>query len=405
MGGIYFCNVFCTSKYLFFLMLRIWFFSCYHEYFLCLVKIFMTSSLSQLAVNQALTIKAPPAIVLRNPHSRRQRTHAIPNDGRYPASKSCQRLLLKGEVCFKTSELLDRLTFLRCYILDPLYGMTMSILDRWRLPLEVCEKVIESIDVSPDGIPIFYYLERQHALASCALVCRSWVPKSRLHLFNRIRLDGRQQSTRFMDSLLRSPWLGEYVQELSISLLHDTSAGWIYAFIQVLFRHLTNLTHLHYWFLPNLHPIFYSISSPSPMTSLSLHGLRSQSFRQILNVVHRYKDLHSLRIDDCEWDSPSSFYSGRTFGLTTLYLDSGSEQCNEDVYLWLTKSRSVSILETLQIMNCTIPLPTSRLSGVLQQCSQTLRTLQLDIRSSKDASPGTMGEIISDCSEYLLKVS
>ena len=56
--------------------------------------------------------------------------------------------------------------------------------------------------------------ERIQTLRSCLLVCRDWVPKSRVELYRYIRLDNKRQAIGFMKIVMASPSLGEYVRGL-----------------------------------------------------------------------------------------------------------------------------------------------------------------------------------------------
>ena len=76
----------------------------------------------------------------------------------------------------------------------------------WRLPLETCEGIIEYVaeDIA----------QHTRTLHSCALVCRSWVPRSRFFLFQRVHLDNKTKAARFMSAICACPDLGMLVSKL-----------------------------------------------------------------------------------------------------------------------------------------------------------------------------------------------
>lgn len=64
---------------------------------------------------------------------------------------------------------------------------------------------------------IDHLCDDKSALRSCALVCRSWLPRSRLHLFQSVRLTGVwKEAEEFSAHLTTHPTLGRYVRRLEV---------------------------------------------------------------------------------------------------------------------------------------------------------------------------------------------
>lgn len=299
--------------------------------------------------------------------------------------------------------------------MPPAYSRTSQ-----RLPLEVCETVIGFIDSPYDEVDDQNKYEasdvrsrRKRTLYSCALVCRSWVPKARICLLRSVKVGNGRTAASFTASLQATRPLGVYVHELSIGVedhkerddppdggesgpTGSTSAsGWIYQFVQVLPPLLPKLERLEYWNLPILHPLFYSLSSKfTSIQSLYLSDFRTQSFRDILQLINRCKNLQKLTVSECHWQLPSSFSPSR-YGqrcLTDFALNLTSRECENDMCNWLTRSRITCTIEELHITNIyddgdTHPRPpapflTPYLGGLLESCATTLRTLVLGFQGT-----------------------
>ncbi|KAH9916198.1 uncharacterized protein B0H18DRAFT_1038775 [Fomitopsis serialis] len=77
-----------------------------------------------------------------------------------------------------------------------------------QLPLELCEAVIDCLH------------DNRGCLRICSLICRSWSPRARRHLFRKVQLLRRRQGLRFL-AALESSWeagtrIGEYVLDLEL---------------------------------------------------------------------------------------------------------------------------------------------------------------------------------------------
>ncbi|KAJ3479715.1 hypothetical protein NLI96_g8869 [Meripilus lineatus] len=89
-----------------------------------------------------------------------------------------------------------------------------------KLPIEVCERVIDSLAISvhnPTWNDYFDAVRLTLTMYACALVCRDWVPRSQHHLFHQVKLCTTHQADSFLDTITRHPHRAKSVRYLSIS--------------------------------------------------------------------------------------------------------------------------------------------------------------------------------------------
>ncbi|OJT15192.1 hypothetical protein TRAPUB_8244 [Trametes pubescens] len=84
-------------------------------------------------------------------------------------------------------------------------------MDQCRLPVEVCERIIDSISYGLSGSHFPSYLRD---LRACALTCRNWLPRSHLNLYRCVWFQERGQLERVSQTIADHPFLGVFVQEL-----------------------------------------------------------------------------------------------------------------------------------------------------------------------------------------------
>lgn len=109
-----------------------------------------------------------------------------------------------------------------------------------RLPIELCEKVIEGIYSER-----FYLVSDALAtLSRCSLVCRAWRPRAQMILFTYVLLKDKEMLHRFAALLDRAPHLGRYVRTLSLRGHHHRSDSIVVLFPTVLRRRLPSLVRL-----------------------------------------------------------------------------------------------------------------------------------------------------------------
>lgn len=242
-----------------------------------------------------------------------------------------------------------------------------------RLPVEVCEQVIDQVAL----FRVLNWWQRYDTLHSCALVCRSWVPRSRVRLFHSVWLNSKRRASSFLAALSISSGLSQFVQELWIagSRKKGNSDGWIYDVLRILPKLLKNLHGLIYENLPTLHPIFVPLSSRfTTVKSFAFYGssdLKSQSFREVIQLVNQFKNLRELTISASWTVTPSpSAWRGRSHSLSKCHL------LQENEARWLAASRSTRSLSKLSSPYC------PEFEDILQHCSSTLQVIEIVYKRS-----------------------
>lgn len=263
-----------------------------------------------------------------------------------------------------------------------------------RLPTEVCERIIDFIrDDEPVGSKV-----SRDTLCACALVCRSWTPRSQLHLFVCVELSSTLQAQSFLDVLARSPSVCLGVESLIISPSPPKDPlktppcyyRWIHTVLSTLPRILTNLERLDFRRLPTLHQTFIPLASQfKTVKELYLRNLDKQSFSEIIRLVNRFPQLQILYLIDCKWTQPAHYYPSKQHRpqLLTIWLEG---HCWENARKWLSSSRCLSAVTDMSFRNINTVV-IHELAGVLQQCTGTLRQL---IVSFDTESPDTFGKFI-----------
>ncbi|KAJ3480092.1 hypothetical protein NLI96_g8598 [Meripilus lineatus] len=159
-----------------------------------------------------------------------------------------------------------------------------------QLPTEICEEIIS-------------YVNRQETLWACALVCRSWVPRSRVQLYRAADVRGGRIH-KFLDMIVMHPHLGVNLEQLYLGGYEDSTD--IYRFFGDVISLLPNITSLRYISLPipYLHLPLFS-SGLLSLTSLTLSEIKADSFGDFVRFVSFHKHLKELTILGCSWKRSS----------------------------------------------------------------------------------------------------
>lgn len=268
-----------------------------------------------------------------------------------------------------------------------------------RLPLEVLEHIIGFVGFigSVDWWGNYFRLE---TLRRCALVCRSWVTKSRIHLYDVVHLNNQRKATTFMSAIVSSPPLGEYVHEMCIDL-EGKHADWLYSTHQVLPPRLPNLKRLGYFQLPSLHPVFFALPKKfNAITSLRLGSFETWTFREIVRLLNSFPKLETLDID-CRWPSPSPFYCRNnsqqerfhTFFRLTCYVLSEVE--TDNVLHWLTKKQHCPF-HAFSILGDSLSIQSQHLAGLFHRSNLALTSLDLTFDPGHEKRKGEKGGNVLD---------
>ncbi|KAJ3476639.1 hypothetical protein NLI96_g11023 [Meripilus lineatus] len=167
-----------------------------------------------------------------------------------------------------------------------------------RLPTEICEEIIS-------------YVDNRETLWACSLVCRSWLPRSRLQLYRSARV-GRERIHKFLDIIVMHPHLGVNVKQLDLGHYDDDADNVdddstdIYQFFSDIIPLLPKITSLRYNYvpIPYLHLPLFS-SGLLSLTSLSLVGIKADSFGDFVRFVSFHKHLKELTMNGCSWERSS----------------------------------------------------------------------------------------------------
>ncbi|KAI0689211.1 hypothetical protein C8T65DRAFT_673207 [Cerioporus squamosus] len=176
-----------------------------------------------------------------------------------------------------------------------------------RLPLEVCETVIDACGCED------YLRLRYDTLRACALTCKGWHPRSRYNLLARVRFRRPHQVERFLDTIVADPPLADLVHEL----------------------HITPAEAHHHG--------FFSIANPSLVKRL--HGLRKLVLGQFdwnsfppfyYALIGKFNSVSTLEVSNIVFHSPGDLVrlvwslpklNELTCGLNKFTMTSSAEDC------------------------------------------------------------------------------
>ncbi len=198
-----------------------------------------------------------------------------------------------------------------------------------RLPLEVCESVIDRVH-HPSLFDHHATMYSCAALSQCSLVCRAWRPRAQKLLFYAVELRTAYLLYAFVELLDESPGIATYVHVVLIhGSTHYTPGDSVFPlFPTVLAGKLPNLqemsvygTGIKSWRSPRkrsprvlgrkftlphlpLHPWFYTLLDElRHLTVLRLGVLTFPSFGDFARILHRLTGLQSLVCDALDWSN------------------------------------------------------------------------------------------------------
>ena len=251
------------------------------------------------------------------------------------------------------------------------------------IPTEVVEQIIDMVA----EVELRFNKEdvqlRTYSLYACSLVARSWVPRSRLHLYPFVELSSDRKTRRFMNSLAQSPALGQFVETLQIRPHNEDerTCGWIFKALTTLPPLLPNLRELAFCELPDLRQeCIVVLSRFRTVESLVLFNLNKQSLREIVQLISRFPQLRRLYECTCLWELPGRYYSRKQHSLTTLMANTPREGHDRPFLEWVLASKSTGALTTFRIQS---DVAGSAMDRVLWAGRSTLRELHLDLWGKK----------------------
>lgn len=265
-----------------------------------------------------------------------------------------------------------------------------------RFPVEIFERIIDMVEELSKG-PIFPDELDPRDLVQCSLVCRSWVPRTRLHIFRSVKLRRMSKAYWFLDILAHKPAYGQFVKtlfiwpdpdismdeatelpEMQTSIPTKSQTWWIHEALIRLPKLLSNLQTLYLAGLPVLHLAFVILCSQfTTVQTLHLWNLDNQSGPEIVQLISRFSQIHTLTMG-IMWRYPVSYYKGKRHNLKDLYVsivDQMSPQGVSDLLKRLVTCGSISMLTNLTL-NIDVS-PTILVDLLLHSCSHTLCELCL----------------------------
>lgn len=280
-----------------------------------------------------------------------------------------------------------------------------------QLPTEVWERVIDWVPHyhGSDHHPPFKC--ENETLIVCALVCRSWLPRSQTRLFQIVKLSNARQAEAFLDVITRSPSIRLRISTLILSPKPpatstfeviparsqpdlSTSPGyynWFHRILNTLPVLIVNVMKLQLENLPMLHPVSIALLSRFKQVQVLLFkDCSQQSFTEIIRLVNRFSHLHTLDLYQCNWRRSAHCYSGKQHNLKRLGLTMIQEANAADTLTWITSSHSTLALDGLEILSSdtTHGNMIKRLSYVLQHSRNNLQYLRLALQGSPSRKSG-----------------
>ena len=255
---------------------------------------------------------------------------------------------------------------------------SLNRIPRPAIPTKVVERIIDTVAELVNRLDWCEIEERNQSLRACALVARSWVPRSRRHLFCLVRLGSDRRTRQFLDSLALSPALGKYVETLQTWPRNndEDTCGWIFKALSSLPPLLPHLRELALCNLPDLRPECIAVLSRfRTVESLVLYFLERQSLREVILLINRFPQLRRLYVDDCIWKPSDLCHSRRQHNFTALHVKLDTE-CETSLLEWALASESISALTSFRVSSDASGLAMDR---ILEMCYSTLRELHLDL--------------------------
>ena len=151
--------------------------------------------------------------------------------------------------------------------------------------------------------------EVTQTLLSCALVCRAWLHRARLHLYAKIRLSGTRIS-RFQSTLKKNRHFPlTFIKTMAISCRH-------YPISVLLATKLQNLTYLELteMDLALEHPLSTRSVLNRSVRSLVLQGLKGCTVSGVLRFINSFHCVDSLQLHFSlrNWVTGDKYFHHRT---------------------------------------------------------------------------------------------
>ncbi|EIW56331.1 uncharacterized protein TRAVEDRAFT_49159 [Trametes versicolor FP-101664 SS1] len=164
-------------------------------------------------------------------------------------------------------------------------------MERALLPIDVCERIIDSFNSCPRFFPPHGYFVD---LCACALTCRDWVSRSRCNLYSSIKLRNARQLDALLNTIASLPFLADLVQEL---VVHPSDKYLPFAqedLASALRR--VRRAHICYYDWAAHHPRYHQLVARYPIVELSLLGGTYRTMADRFRVVWAFEHLQTLTL-------------------------------------------------------------------------------------------------------------
>lgn len=164
-------------------------------------------------------------------------------------------------------------------------------MERALLPIDVCERIIDSFNSCPRFFPPHGYFVD---LCACALTCRDWVPRSRCNLYSSIQLRNARQLDALLNTIASLPFLADLVQEL---VIHPSEKYLPFAQenLASVLRGVRRV-HICYYNWAAHHPRYHQLVARYPIVELSLLGGTYRTMADLFRVVWAFEHLQTLTL-------------------------------------------------------------------------------------------------------------
>ncbi|RPD55739.1 hypothetical protein L226DRAFT_576346 [Lentinus tigrinus ALCF2SS1-7] len=218
------------------------------------------------------------------------------------------------------------------------------------MPPEITDTIISAVPL--DRYPGFRP-SRTHTLAMCALVCRAWLPRSRVELFKNIPIREEHTYDLLVERVLHSETMSPYLASVDRLVLHrdrsdpPSKAGRLF-FVEFAGKlaGLRTLDVEHIDFTHQRPSVTWPLllSQFRTITSLTLYNCHFSSFSDVRRLFTALPLLSSLSIDELTWPMVShemhlrTTLRPRTFWpeLHELHIWNLPPQCAAMLLRWIT---------------------------------------------------------------------
>ncbi|KAK7683250.1 hypothetical protein QCA50_013512 [Cerrena zonata] len=246
-----------------------------------------------------------------------------------------------------------------------------------RFPTEIYENII-------DYVAEIFYNFRWRDLASCALVCRAWVPRAQMHLFSVIVphfIYNDRQFSSVRHAIRRKPFLLQYIKTFNANyndkMPQPTTVLTTYRMPSLKQCRISSLD------LKTAHSsLFRFPTSATSLHLLDLYECKTGDVNQLCRFLTSFRSLSTLAL---LWDNSTIFYdhslSHLQFNRSKSSLQTLAIQLIPNISLLLKsfiKARSfVTHLKHFIISGDVLPNPFQEITELLQHCSQSLEEATL----------------------------